>query len=346
MFKAFLTLTGTIIFISTIGLSVFPAIAFPDDDTPVKFNDFPASDLPSDADRENLIGESAKNYYYGIGVPVDYVKARLAALLEMDPKIETIENEDTSYYSPPTILMMIYANGFGAKKNIDLAVRLAKNNVGGTPSEKNGRINHIEKMNNLFHGIFDVCDDIPADTGLRPIYKAVQKQDDLIREMVPFDIQSKLPDTTSWTPEQIKAFVNLENASNDYFSRRIYEEVEGVGSGSARDEYASDETNRLESNFLEILSFLEKGKLPNYSLAVCLRSDGDLKQTYNRVLDKSYSYDSSASICIRVVQRRWVIYQKAWVQFAALRYPKVSGNSLRKVLADNRDAELLEMLNQ
>src|ERR1039457_4968036 len=72
----------------------------------VHLSDFPSQDQPSAIDRENLIGESAKNYYYGVGVPVDYVKARYAAILEMDSKDDKVAlGESESDFFPSAILM-------------------------------------------------------------------------------------------------------------------------------------------------------------------------------------------------------------------------------------------------
>jgi len=42
----------------------------------VTVSDFPAKDLPGAADRLQLKGEYPWTYYYGIGVRIDYVRAR------------------------------------------------------------------------------------------------------------------------------------------------------------------------------------------------------------------------------------------------------------------------------
>ena len=310
----------------------------------VSLSDFPSQDLPTAADRENLIGESAKNFYYGVGEPVDYKKSRIAALLEMDSRSKNIENEDRDYYSAPSILMMIYANGFGVQKNIDLSIRLAKFYVGGTPSEIDERIKHIKRMNNLFHGVFDVCDDIPIDTGIRSIYLDEQKVDDYIRGMMPYDIQTKLPAQKTWSREQIDAFNNLEKVANDYFTKRIYNEIDLSGTG--RGEYENDETNLLENDFLEILGLLENKKIPECSHSVILKSDFELNETYKKALKiNDIPHGTITSVGIRVVQRRWIAYCDAWIKFAALRYPKVPSDSLRKVLTDVRNAQLSDLTN-
>lgn len=309
----------------------------------VVLSDFPTQDQPSPSDRENLMGESAKNFYYGIGEPVDYVKARYAAMLEMDPSIPKIENEDTEHFCSPAILMMIYANGYGVQKNIDLCIRLAQLYVSGTSSELEARIKHLKNMNSFFHGIFDICDDVPPDSGYRSLCDGGRKTNDFVHEMLPFDIQKRLPDQSKWSKKQINAFKHLEDVSNDYFTRRTYYELDN--SGSARSEIEEDEMNQLENNFLEVLNLLEKSQFPNYSQSEYKKSEFDLKNTYTQLLNtRNFTLGTVNLTGIRVTQRRWTAYRETWVQFAALRYPNVPGDCLRKVLTDDRDAQLLILL--
>ncbi len=270
-------------------------------------------------------------------------------MTELDSKdFQNVMAENEYFFTPSAILMMIYANGFGVHKDIELSVRLAQFNVPGTPTEIDERIKHLKRMNSFFHGVFDVCDDVLSDSGNRTICEKDHGIDNGIREMLPYDIQSKLPDEKKWTPDQIKAFNELEKAGNNYFSRRIYLELflNGIGSGTARTEYSKDETNQLENHFLEILRLLENGKFPSYSQSTYSKADSALKHDYSQILKlKDFdSYDKSTPVVVRVVQRRWIAYREAWVQFAALRYPKVSSDSLRKVLTDVRDAQLLRIL--
>lgn len=325
-------------------VSTFTPTLFAGDNEHVSLSDFPPQDLPTAADRENLIGESAKNFYYGIGEPVDYKKARLAAMLEMDPQVQHLGNEDNeNEFSAPSILMMIYANGFGVEKNIDLSVRLAEFYVNGSASEMDERIQHIKKMNNLFHGVFDVCDDVPVDSGSKNNCYDQHKFDYYLWNLVPKEIQNKLPSRKEWPQEEINSFDDLGRMANAYFSKRIMYELDD--SGTDQSDIQTDETHELENDFLEILALLETGKLPVYSATDCLKSGSDLNQTYFKLLKiKDFHLGSVNSTGIRVVQRRWLAYCDAWVQLAALRYPNVSSDSLRKVLTDARDAQLLALL--
>src|ERR1700681_2395417 len=43
---------------------------------------FPEQDLPSETDKKSLAGCSSENLYYGIDMPVDFIKARKCAFIE------------------------------------------------------------------------------------------------------------------------------------------------------------------------------------------------------------------------------------------------------------------------
>lgn len=88
----------------------------------------------------------ASSLYYGFENISDYNKARECAL-------------STRNYE---VLTMLFANGRGVEKNIDIALHFACM-IDGAPSENDLRIKHLimlkEKSSNK---IFDICDDITS----------------------------------------------------------------------------------------------------------------------------------------------------------------------------------------
>ncbi len=147
--------TKTFLFILLgVAISMLPLLSYSQACDSVKPKDFPAKDLPTAAERVQLRGEESCKYYYGIGAPKDYVKAR---------KLAFIEWEAADNYGPfegPGIILMLYANGYGVKRNLDLCIRLACANIGGAPAEVEYRVQHLKKMKaNISKEVFDVCDD-------------------------------------------------------------------------------------------------------------------------------------------------------------------------------------------
>ncbi|MDD3182991.1 MAG: hypothetical protein PHD48_09335, partial [Alphaproteobacteria bacterium] len=96
---------------------------------------YPPQDSPLPADSTALRGCSSRNLYYGIKTPVDYKKARACAFVE-------VQNEETvgAY-----VLMMVYANGYGVSKDLDLALKGACEG-GGDPAEIKRRVQHLTEL--------------------------------------------------------------------------------------------------------------------------------------------------------------------------------------------------------
>src|SRR5205085_1236698 len=80
----------------------------------------PASDWPSAAEAAGLKSCLSESLYEGIGMKKDPVRARKCALLEMATHRTTGPE-----FSGPHILMMIYANGEGVRRDYDIATHWA-----------------------------------------------------------------------------------------------------------------------------------------------------------------------------------------------------------------------------
>ena len=230
----------SILFLAT---GVFPIRTLADDCKKVMISDFPPKDLPSDADREDLIGEPSKKFYYGIGIPVDYVKARYAAFLEMENLMEDkTERDNDEIFGGANVLMMLYANGLGVQRNLDLSIRLASCNVPGSLEEIQNRVDHLKRLKWIpFTKSFDFCDDVSGDSSMRIRCEDLKAE----RVVKPFEteLDTKLKKikglTDKWTPKTTKAFDFLKTAANDYFYKRMYKEVDS--SGTDRNKAQSEE---------------------------------------------------------------------------------------------------------
>ena len=136
---------------------------------------FPAGDLVAVSDRIPLKNCGTKNAYYGIGEPVDYEKARKCAFLER-------QRDPDLLFGSNTVLMMLYANGYGVKKDLDLAIRIAGCDVPGSRAEHKRRIAHLNKLKQKSEAKpFDFCDDITGGMmqGLCSIHAAEVRESKL-----------------------------------------------------------------------------------------------------------------------------------------------------------------------
>ena len=93
-----------------------------------------------------------RDLYYGFGQPADPVKARKCAYAEMD-------RDAKAPIGGKALLMMIYANGKGATRNFDAAIKLACS-IGGSPGDDAGRVYQLDRLKKLnwAGNNFSVCD--------------------------------------------------------------------------------------------------------------------------------------------------------------------------------------------
>jgi hypothetical protein len=105
----------------------------------VKDVELPAQDRPSPEERSALVHCISQDLYFGFGQPADPAKARKCAY------VETEEGNKDLPFGGKTILMMVYVNGKGAPRNLDVALRLACD-LSGAPSDVAGNIHQLARF--------------------------------------------------------------------------------------------------------------------------------------------------------------------------------------------------------
>ena len=118
----------------------------------VKDVELPAADRPTPAEEKALAKCVSADLYFGFGQPADPAKARKCAYAEMD-------RDAKAPIGGKAMLMMIYANGKGATRNFDAAIKLACS-IGGSPGDDTGRVYQLDRLKkqNWTGNNFSVCD--------------------------------------------------------------------------------------------------------------------------------------------------------------------------------------------
>ncbi|MBU6393181.1 MAG: hypothetical protein KGQ75_01265 [Sphingomonadales bacterium] len=135
----------------------------------------PASDGPTPDDRVRLKECDSEALYYGIGIPADPVAARKCAMIEREreigPNAQEFAGLGYSYFSGTGILAMIYANGAGTPRNLDVAIHMACG-VEDAPAASEGRIQALLERLAGKGGSkpFEICDN--ATSGVSEGYCA------------------------------------------------------------------------------------------------------------------------------------------------------------------------------
>jgi uncharacterized protein YecT (DUF1311 family) len=277
----------------------------------------PALDRPKKEELESVTNCDPEDLYYGIGIAADYQKARFCAYKNY-PK-------DDSAFGGTAILMLLYANGFGVKRNIELAKRFVCE-VGGAPMEIEGRLEHLDRIKEPSipgNKSFDVCDDISS--GLMMGY-CVQHAE----KMAQMDRASKFKTImASWTEAEKTAFKKLQAASERFTKDRAEKEIDSRGTAGAAEEIGEKTIQRRD--FLESVEKLEKNQAPKYTSAQNKEEDKKLNSLYQAIQKLKLDEILAGNITlegVKTTQRAWLSYRDAWVEFAKLKYPKYSSESI------------------
>lgn len=291
----------------------------------------PASDRPDPAMARSLEGCDSEALYYGIAMPSDPARARQCAFLEA-------EGEAGGVFSGRTMLMTVYANGRGAKRDIDVATHLACG-LEGAPMESHGRVTHLAelKAKGWTGQDFHYCDDITS--GLAMGYcesheagKAGARREAALAAM-----------TAGWTAAEKQAFVRLRTTHAAYVEAHSSGEVDLSGTARAAMAIAAEEA--LRDELVETLERLRSGRALPTSAARLPAEDAALNVAYRKRLKAAADAgDHPGAVTadgIRSAERAWLRYRDSFLAFAAIKYPRVPRAGLAAWLTRQRTALLI-----
>lgn len=304
----------------------------------VKISDFPKKDIPSN-DYKSISQEKSYKYYYGIGVPIDYVKARKLAFNEMK---KHTDKEDI--FEGSTILMMLYANGYGVERNLDISIRLACANVEGAHAEISGRVEHLKEIKSAgSNERFDICDDITS--GFMMGYcRSIPSELAEVRRKTTIDSLMK-----NWPKKDKQAFEKLSQAASHFFDARTTYEVDLTG--TARSMFSIEESDSLETIFLSDMLKSDKCMIRPYSPVDFIKADKKMNAIYSTImLDKRFDDTTvNGEITkegIKTTQQKWILYRNAWVIFGATRCPKIPASSWKTLITKERIVQLKDLASE
>jgi uncharacterized protein YecT (DUF1311 family) len=293
----------------------------------------PDADRPSAGAKQALAHCDSADLYYGITRPADPVKARQCAYLEMGTDHEPA-------FGGQTMLMMVYANGKGATRNFDIAIKMACE-IGGAPAEISSRVEHLAQLKEEhWSGYnFDLCDDVTSGymsgfcAGLQEDFKE-QKRSTRLKAML-----------ARWGTEERQAFHDLQQAEDEYVRTVGKLEVDHSGSYRASIEIQAEST--LKEEFVLALEQFEQGKLPHFSQAEFAQVNDELNAVY-KAIPRPLEYEDVPGMPtaegVRKTEMVWIRYRDAWVEFGRKKYPQVSAESWKTWLTRDRTEMLKAFL--
>ena len=282
----------------------------------------PATDRPTPAQAAQLKDCDSEALYYGQGGPPDYVKARRCAVLE-----DQRNNEEN--FHGKTILMQVYANGYGTARNIDLATALAC--AADTLDGKVSPVLHLQTMD-AKSDPFDVCDD-----DVSGFFHGECTERDSIA--VGIERARKIDAVAQSFPTAAPLFADVKSKFATF--AEAHADGESYLFGIARRAQVIEERDREGDQFLTDLTLLADDKWPRTTPAAAMAADAALNKSYREALACSGN-DANAED-IRITQRAWLAFLDAYVKFAAVAAPEVTPDAILNRLTNLRAAELDEL---
>jgi hypothetical protein len=268
--------------------------------------------------------------YYGIGMPVDFVRARQCAYAQPVPPRGVVMGGSE-------ILMMVYANGRGVPANFDLALHFACK-IFSAPAELELRVARLSQARTKaqLDDTMDICDE--ATSGYMSGYCAAHRErvDAVARN-------ARRLRATAGMPE--RELNDLKHTALRYF--RAHSESEIDQTGSARAMFAIQEQARLDD---ELVSVLERLRNPDFP-----PDSGDAKALYaelaalmkrvascKTLTEKKAMYGFITSAGIRETQDGWLPYRRAFIALAVKVRPETQSEAWQAWL----DAERLRLVRE
>lgn len=297
----------------------------------VKNVKIPSNHVLSEEKRDALKGCDAQEFYDDAKNSVDGKKADWEGV-----RTCAIAADDS------TVLMMIYTNGLGVRRNLPLAIKYACS-TGGALAEVSARVDDLSSLPADGDPTdFDVCDH--ATSGLMAGHCSARQERLLAKDRA--RRISEIVERLS-TIELIE-FQKLNKAALDFAENRGDRETDI--SGTARAAFMIQATGSQKDDFLNLLETLEKDSGRSLPCSYLKQIDRELNIHYQRIM-AAKAWDErdrlGASTVtksdVKIAQRSWLTYRDAWKRFVLIRYPKLESTGLVAYLTAQRVLQLREL---
>src|SRR5712672_47977 len=294
----------------------------------VKDVELPAADRPIPAEEKALAHCASVDLYYGFGQPTDPVKARKCAYAETD-------RDAKEPIGGKAMLMMIYANGNGATRNFDAAIKLACS-LGGAPGDDTGRVYQLDRLKkqNWAGNNFSVCDHSSGREMYEQCAILSERFDKIERDQKFNEL------TAGWKPAEKKAFHTFMEEANRFY------EIQAKNGVNLEGTFEIQEEIFFKKNLLSSLEAFERGELPKYSAEKFQRAEAAESAAYQRTQTGNVTqWGTVTRQSVVKSEDEWRRYRNAWIAFGRQKYPGVSEQSWKAWLDTDRTVMLNRFLH-
>jgi hypothetical protein len=269
-------------------------------------------------------------FYFGIGRDKDFASARACAFIERFKHID----KDGSLFTGPGILSMVFANGEGTPRDIDLARRFTCEIKEAAPSETETRMRLLDKIaaNPKEGRHFDLC--ATATTGQSATWcQSIQLR---INDTRRYEELVKMVD--GLTPAQQEAFKVLQTAEQEFEAQRAEKEVDQTG--TMRGALVQQEQNRVRAQFVADFKLFASPDFKEPSLTL---ADSKMNEEYATVRKNGPSIFRNTTMTVAGIEETqavWTKYREAWRKYESIVSPSVSSDAVATQITRERLTQL------
>lgn len=240
-----------------------------------------------------------------------------------------------------TVLMMLYANGFGVRRDRDMAIHYACSLEFIAKREMEVRVEHLAAASRT-NVPFDQCDDITSGY-MGTICAGIQEHQN---QRVRLARLNRLRSTLA--QESRAAFDKLRVAAERYASEPSETDMQGTAAPSLWLEHQG----RLREQFMQAAMDVSSGNLPAASSSEYAQRDGELNALYTVVMTAPSTQDGwpdrigDSTIThanVRKAERLWLAYRDAFVAYVATLPSGPDPVAVKMLLTKQRMAQLADV---
>lgn len=259
----------------------------------------PKEDMPSTQELDDLTDCNTDDYY-GFDHSVNYKRAKICAYKFKDNHI----------------LAMLYANGYGVKKNIDLALHYTCL-IDGSLAEITSRINGLQQIKNeKSKKVFELCE---YETSYHTTTVCSEIRSQIISKKARIGMQKTFK---RFNKEEKALFNQLSSQGDEYIELRTENEMNRAGRMAGI--FQGDERVDLIIKNTAIIASMSNCRIHEYTEKDYRIVDDALNSIYKEILlgeDGDLSFTVAG---VKKTQRAWLRYKILIEKLGALRCPHIN----------------------
>lgn len=238
------------------------------------------------------------------------------------------------------VLMMLYANGAGVSRNLNLAAKYACS-LDSSPAEMKARLAHLRRVAAGASQGIDQCDDSSSGhmQGSCAAFRERRREAQRTARLAAI--------AGTWSAKEKLDFEIASKAVHDFAQHRSAYETDL--SGNSRLALQVEATTEELDQFARDIENFESGKLPHFSDGEFKSLDDKMNEVYRHFMETpagSASYlGTIRKSAVERTQHAWLAYRDAMELFGSVRYPSIPSSAWRALLTSRRLKQIAELDN-